>query len=115
MRLFKIEITNVPAWFGVGKPDGWEKYVAEMIEEGRNWQPDERFFWPSTDKFYRSRSSAAEKVAIVERWGGSARILEAEVSDFIPVAEANALRKRRRDNARIEKLRAKIREIEATS
>lgn len=117
MRLYKIEITEKPAgseeydW----KPAGWEEFVAEQIEAGWTWIPERAFFWPSTEKFYRSRSSAADKVSIVERWGGKAIILEAEVGDFIPVSEANALRKRRRNNVRIEKLRAKIRQIAMTS
>lgn len=114
MRLYKMEITSVPAecdddW----KPEGWAEFVAQEIERGRNWAPDESFFWPSEDKFYRSRSSATEKVAIVRRWGGDARVLEAEVGPFIPVAEMNARRKRNRDNVRIAKLRARIKAIEA--
>ena len=114
MRLYKMEITSVPAEFDDDWwPEGWSEFVAQEIERGRRWSPDMPFFWPSEDKFYRSRSSAADKVAIVRRWGGEARILEAEVGPFIPVVEMNALRKRRRDNVRIAKLRAQIEAIEA--
>lgn len=117
MRLYKIEITSIPAgseaydW----KPAGWDEFVLSRIDEGAMWLPERAFFWPSTDRFYRSRSSAAEKVAIVERWGGTAIILEAEVGAFIPVSEANKLRKRRRDVARVERLRAEIARIESAA
>lgn len=113
MRLYKMEITSVPAEFNDDRePEGWAEFVAQEIERGRNWSPDKPFFWPSEDKFYRSRSSAASKVAIVRRWGGDAQVLEAEVGAFIPVPQMNALRKRRRDNVRIAKLRAQIETIE---
>lgn len=130
MRLYKIEITNIPAecddihlvstgenyvtnhrnW----KPKGWDEHVAECAERGELWAMNcTYFFWPSTDKFYRSRSSAQEKVNIVERWGGSARILEAQVSEFVPVAEANRRRQEERDRVRAQKLRKKAAEIMA--
>lgn len=120
MRLYKIQITEVPTecddlrYFIVHdnfvekrrewKPEGWEDYVAERIAAGTNWKPDQHFFWPSEDKFYRSRSTAREKQLIVERWGGKAIILEAEVSEFIPVAEANKRRKIARLKAELERL-----------
>jgi hypothetical protein len=61
---------------------------------------------------YLSRSSAQEKVDIVERWGGKARLLEAELSEFIPVEEANQRRKRARNAKTVERLRARIAELE---
>lgn len=132
MRLYKMEITQWPAemiehnrrlsneefsldsdsgW----KPEGWVEFVAQEIERGRSWSPDERFFWPSEDKLYRSRSSAEDKAGIVRHWGGKAVILEAEVGEFIPVVEANKRRKRTRNAARIAKLAAQIEAIEAQS
>lgn len=121
MRLYKIEITSVPAEcdeiheIQVGsyvtnhrnwKPEGWDEHVAYCAEQGELWAMNcTYFFWPSTDKFYRSRSSAQEKVAIVERWGGEARILEAEVGAFVPTTEENAIRKHNRTTARARKLR----------
>jgi hypothetical protein len=126
--MYKIEITEIPAecdelrivmcddgflrmtrdW----KPEGWEEYVAERIADGANWEPDQHFFWPSENKMYLSRSSAQEKVDIVERWGGKARLLEAELSEFIPVEEANQRRKRARNAKTVERLRARIAELE---
>lgn len=115
MRLYKMEITSVPAEFDNDwEPEGWAEFVAQEIERGRRWLPDTPFFWPSEDKFYRSRSSAADKIAIVRRWGGDAQILEAEVGPFIPATEMNARRKLRRDTARIAKLQAQIDAIKST-
>lgn len=114
MRLYTFEITHVPAESqtyidfpnGVSrkvqdsswKPEGWVEYLDEMADIGARWALiaiDEgyKFFWPSEDVLYRSRSSARDKVKIVERWGGQARILEAEVSEFVPVEQANRRRK----------------------
>lgn len=93
------------------KPAGWTEYVYERILGGAKWDENQHFFWPSEEKTYRSRSAAADKVAIVERWGGKAIILEAEVSSFIPVTEANRRRQETRDRARAEKLRAKADQI----
>lgn len=123
MRLYKIEITSVPreSLIFIGDtegdngfirdedwaPEGWAEHTAEMALEGHRWaQNSPAFFWPSEDKHYRSRSSAAGKAAIVERWGGQARILEAEVSLFVPVEDANRRRKAHRDAKRAAKLRA---------
>lgn len=129
MRLYTFEITHVPAesqkyiYFPDGeerkvqdsswRPEGWVEYLDEMADRGARWALiaiDEgyRFFWPSEDVLYRSRSSARDKVKIVERWGGQARILEAEVGEFVPVAEANKRRKQQRAQERIDKLRAEI-------
>jgi hypothetical protein len=123
MRLYKIEITSVPKEslifidHGDGDdsyiadedwvPEGWPEHTAAMAFEGHAWaQGSPAFFWPSEDKHYRSRSAAAGKVTIVERWGGEAILLEAEVSGFVPVEVANRRRKDARDAKRAEKLRA---------
>jgi len=121
MRLYKIEILQSPETVHV--PVEWEPGIfvgftrladdelhAQWVDE---FGADKEYFNPSESKLYRSRSSARDKVRAVERWGGKARILEAEVSEFIPVEEANLRRKRERDQARIEKLRQKIAEIES--
>lgn len=119
MRLYKIQIIGRPAesldrveleedgtrtGYGLPgwKPAGWDVHVENM-----GWEPGTEFFWPSTGPFF-SRSTARDKQRIVQRWGGEAIILEAEVLNFIPVTEANALRKRRRDSVRIAKLQAQI-------
>lgn len=128
MRLYKIEITSVPreSLIFIGDtegdngfirdedwaPEGWAEHTAEMALAGHAWAQDSpAFFWPSEDKHYRSRSAAADKVAIVERWGGEARLLEAEVSSFIPVEEANRRRKAARDAKRAARLRAAANQI----
>lgn len=94
------------------EPDGWAEYALEKWGSypGGTHRP---FFWPSQDKMFHSRSAAQSRVDIVKRWGGDAVLLEGSVS-WQTVTEANALRKRRRDNARIEKLRAEIARIEAS-
>lgn len=127
-KLYKILITEIPAacddlrlvWNDDAqayvrsrdwKPAGWTEYVRERILDGANWSEDQHFFWPSQNKTYRSRSAAAEKVAIVERWGGKAIILEAEVSAFIPVAQAKAQRAYQRKLAQVEKAEAKAADL----
>lgn len=129
MRLYRIEITHLPETvneYRDGEPyyDPWgepvtptlvTKHLADPVLR-KQWEdenPDRAdvnydFFWPSETKLYRSRSSARDKVKIVERWGGEARILEAEVGEFIPIQEANQLRKQQRAQERIDKLRAEI-------
>lgn len=123
-KLYKILITEIPAacdslrlvwddevqafvrsrdW----KPAGWTEYVHERILDGANWSEDQHFFWPSEEKTYRSRSAAASKAAIVERWGGKAIILEAEVSAFIPSEQAKAQRAYERKMAQVNKADAK--------
>lgn len=123
-KLYKILITEVPAvcddlrwewdedvqalvrtrgW----KPAGWVEYVRERILDGAKWSEDQHFFWPSEDKTYRSRSTAAGKVAIVERWGGKAIILEADVSAFVPAVQAKAKRSYERKMAQVHRVEAK--------
>lgn len=97
-------VVQDPEWI----PEGWGLHVAAM-----GWEEGD-FFWPAEHKHYRSRSSAVEKKSIVERWGGQAVILEAEVSAFVPVEEANMRRKMQRDAQRAEKLRAAANRIMAS-
>jgi len=92
-----------PKWV----PDGWDQNPYSVDLDGN---PRE-FFWPTDGKVYKSRSSAQERVDLIQSYGATAVVLETETA-WMPVAEANALRKRRRDSARVEKLRQRIREIE---
>ena len=121
MRLYRIEILQQPETVRV--PVEWEPHVlvgftrladdelhAQWVDE---FGTDKEYFNPSESKLYRSRSSARDKVKAVERWGGKARILEAEVSEFIPVEEANLRRRKKRDQERIEKLEQQIHEIKS--
>lgn len=110
MRLYKIEITQRPELVTPRNtedrriPEGYvESYPAGLEQEWVEhceamWGEFRSFFLPSETKVYRSRSSARDKQKIVERWGGRARILEAEVSEFIPSEDA----KRKREIARLE-------------
>src|SRR5690625_1212406 len=122
MRLYKIEILQSPETVRV--PVEWEPGVfvgftrladdelhAQWVDE---FGADKEYFNPSESKLYRSRSSARDKVKAVERWGGRARILEAEVSEFVPIEEANQRRKNERNQARIRKLQDQINAIQAS-
>lgn len=122
MRLYRIEILQQPETVRV--PVEREPHVfvwftrladdelhAQWVDE---FGADKEYFNPSESKLYRSRSSARDKVKAVERWGGRARILEAEVSEFIPVEEANQRRKNERNQARIRKLQDQINAIQAS-
>lgn len=121
MRLYKIEITRRPlvsTWerqWPDGTCVGYTRLRDDVLHA--KWVEifgkEKSFYNPSEMKLYRSRSSAQEKVNIVESWGGSARILEAEVSEFVPVAEANRRRQEERDRVRAQKLRKKAAEIMA--
>jgi hypothetical protein len=107
------ELIQDPSW----KPAGWTEFIDEFAAAGVGWAADCRdddytFFWPKISGEYKSQSTAKGKAKLAERWGATVTILEAEVGEFIPVEAANALRKRRRDNARIAKLREQIKAIE---
>lgn len=123
MRLYKMEITEFPKLTAYESgnrfmPEGYvEQYPSGLEDEWIDFCTAEfggyrSFFLPNETKLYRSRSSARDKVRIVERWGGEAIILEAQVSEFIPIEEANKRRRQARAMVRIEKLQAKIYEIE---
>lgn len=110
MRLYKMEVTKQPGRFvnfnGVVLPDqNKDEWIVFCLEK---WGKVIDYFNPSEDRLYKSRSSALDKVRIVEFYGGEAQLLEAEVSPFLPVEMMNARRKRHRDSVRIEKLQAKI-------
>lgn len=109
MRLYKLEITEDPKC--IRNADGvivplkntvnWLDFCVER------WGKTLDYFNPSDDRLYRSRSSVKEKVNIVEFYGGQARILEAEVSEFVPVEQANARRKTNAMRNRADKLQSK--------
>lgn len=84
-----------------GAPAGWDAYCLEK------WGGPHEFFLPSDRKIYRSRSAAQARVDLINRWGGAAELVEAEVN-WVPVAEANRLRKRDRTLAAIERKNAEI-------
>lgn len=135
MRLYKILITKEPETVTEEHPYTFtdehglpyvqmtkEKHLADP-ELRKEWEDSQlanpelhyRFYLPSERKMFRSRSSARDRVKAVERWGGEAIILEAQVSEFIPVEEANKRRRIKRDLERIKKLEDKIMHIKFTS
>ncbi|HEY4534806.1 MAG TPA: hypothetical protein VIG71_02340 [Enteractinococcus sp.] len=124
MRLYKFEITQLPKTIIESHPgDDIYYHTVHLADpvlrkewEGTGFSTKDsyyNFFLPSENKLYRSRSSARDKVKAVERWGGKARILEAEVSEFIPVEEANLRRRKERDDERVRKLEEQIKEIKS--
>lgn len=143
MNLYKIEITKVPddSLRYVGRmivdeysgdqpedvydhnpewrPDGWEEHVEWVAEnEAAPWaircrEDGYPFFWPSETKTYKSRSSAREKQQAVERWGGKARILVAEVGPWEYVEDVTQRRRNLRDLARADRLREEALAIES--
>lgn len=106
MRLYKAEwvydaegnrdITGVVWDPLVPEPEGW----AEFCEA--KWGEYKPFFWPSTDKIFRSRSSAQARVDIINRWGGKAVLVEC-TPVWETVEAANARRKAARVQERIER------------
>lgn len=98
------------------EPKGWAEFSIKKWgprtdpETGNPSYVD--FFWPKTDKIWRSRSSAQKVVNIIESWGGSAIILEC-TPVWEPVSDANARRKRERNASKIARLRAELEALEA--
>lgn len=82
-------------------PDGWAEYSAAKFGE---YKP---FFFPTSRKVYRSRSAAEERVALINRWGGDAVVVEC-TPVWRTVAVANAERARARLQVRIDRLRAEL-------
>ena len=80
-----------------GAPEGWDAYCQEK------WGEEREFFIPSDRPIYRSRSSAQARVNLINRWGGSAVLVEADV-DWVPVEVANARRRNKRRLDRAAKL-----------
>lgn len=106
MRLYKLEVTEDPKC--IRNADGVIVPIKNTVDwldfcVGR-WGKPLDYFNPSEGRLYKSRSSVKEKVSIVEFYGGQARILEAEVGEFVPVAEANARRKVQAMQERAERL-----------
>ena len=82
-----------------GAPEGWDAYCQEK------WGEPHQFFIPSDRPIYRSRSSAQARVNLINRWGGNAVLVEADV-DWVPVEVANARRRNRKRMARVKQLHA---------
>lgn len=102
-RIYKYQVTQYPTNVDM---EEWADH-AEALWGDR----DKPFFLPDQEKVFRSRSSAQERVHIVQRWGGDAEVLEAS-PEWTEVGEAARRRKRERDLARAEKLRKQASELE---
>lgn len=87
------------------EPAGWREYALERWpdgpREGEHWPNGHKpFFWPSTDRIFRSRSAAQRRVDIINHWGGRAVLVEC-TPQWEPVEAANARRAAARLDERI--------------
>lgn len=98
------------------EPEGWREYALELwgsTPPAHEYWPNghKPFFFPSTNRIYRSRSAAQRRVDLINRWGGTAELVECD-----PVWEQTSAANIRRANARlserIERKRAELRELE---
>lgn len=78
-------------------PEEWEAFCLERYGEVKD------FFLPASGRFYKSRSAAVERAALINYWGGKAEVLEC-TPEWQSLAEAKASRERRRLHTRIVKL-----------
>lgn len=94
--VYTVNITDYPdeSYLPGWEPDGWTNRLDEL-----GWTNTE-FRWPNTNKVYRSRSSAVKLKRLVESYGARAIILTGTI-DW-----------KTERQAQIEKLRAKIAELE---
>ncbi|WP_336652701.1 MULTISPECIES: hypothetical protein [unclassified Leucobacter] len=81
----------------LSEPAGWREYAIEkwgtVPPENEYWpQGYKPFFWPSTDRIFRSRSAAQRRVDIINHWGGRAVLVEC-TPEWMTVSAANAQRK----------------------
>ena len=86
------------------EPAGWREYAIEKwgteAPEHEVWpQGYKPFFWPSTDRVFRSRSAAQRRVDIINQWGGRAVLVEC-TPQWMTVSAANAQRKAKRLKAK---------------
>lgn len=89
-----------------GAPEGWDEYCLDK------WGEPREFFVPSDRPIYRSRSSAQARVDLINRWGGTAVLVEC-TPEWVPVSEANRRRKQRAIQDRIDALHQKISALRA--
>ena len=99
-----VEVPPPPMTEAEGAPEGWDAHCLEV------WGKPHMFSIPSDRPIYRSRSSAQNRVDLINRWGGNAVLVETE-TDWIPVSKANARRRNKARRARINKLANKAAQI----
>lgn len=115
---YDVFVIQQPGW----EPAGWrdhvlrvrEDQIAAGVEVDKLWDADKKFSWPWSDRLFKSRSAAMARVNAIRRWGGTAELVEASLF-WETTKDANARRKAQRDQVRIQRLQAKIREIEGVS
>lgn len=96
---------EIDAWVTESpEPAGWREYALEVWgaepRDGEHWPNGYKpFFWPNTDKIFRSRSSAQARVDIINHWGGRAVLVEC-TPEWMTVSAANAQRKAKRLKAK---------------
>lgn len=101
------------------EPDGWREYAIKRWgtepPEHEHWPNGHKpFFFPATDRIFRSRSAAQNRVDIINRWGGHAVVMEC-TPVWETVEAANARRERERLHARIVKKRGELVDLIARS
>lgn len=112
---YDVFVIQQPGW----APKGWREHVervrAQQIVDGveaeKLWDLDRPFSWPWSDRLFKSRSAAMERVNAIRHWGGTAELVEASLV-WETTKDANARRKAERDRVRIQKLKAKIHAIQ---
>lgn len=94
--VFWEDESPAPTTEAEGAPAGWDQHCIDV------WGGPHEFFIPSDRPIYRSRSSAQDRVNLINRWGGHAVLVETD-TNWTPVTVANQQRKK----ARLEERRAK--------
>jgi hypothetical protein len=97
---------KAPSTEAEGAPAGWDQHCIDV------WGEPHEFFTPSDRRIYRSRSSAQERVDLINRWGGKAVLVEADVN-WVPVEIANRRRKAAKIRAKRDRLEHHVRVLEA--
>ncbi len=97
------------------EPAGWREYALDKWgtePDGEFWPNGHKpFFWPNTDRVFRSRSAAQLRVDIINRWGGRAVLVEC-TPHWETVSAANARRKRAQLEAQKVRLYEKVYDID---
>lgn len=99
------------------EPEGWREYALALWgntpPEHEHWPNGHKpFFFPSTNRIYRSRSAAQRRVDLINSWGGTAVLVECEPA-WVSSEVANKRRAAARLAKRIERKRAELSELEA--
>ena len=92
-----------PAW----QPDGWTEYAEDNDIRNRHNGAPSAFFWPDTTRIYKSRSSATRRKRLIEQWGATAEIYEADLA-WQPIAGADARRQLARVQQRIKDTEGRV-------